>query len=66
MLTQGKINKGKAIDMPMYNRAGWVIVPNRAFKNVAPEVLSQIEPLPAISRDDYKEYLRKNNIPYDF
>lgn len=66
MATQGKLVKGKAIDLPMFNRAGWQIVPTRAFKNVAPDVLANLQPLPVVNREDYKEYLRKNNIPFDF
>jgi hypothetical protein len=52
--------------MPLYNKAGWQVVPNRAFKNVAPDVLAEIDPLPALAREDYKDYLRRSNIPYDF
>lgn len=66
MEMQGKIVKAKAIDMPQYNRAGWQIVPHRAFKNVAPDLLAEMQPLPAINREDYKEYLKNNSIPYDF
>ena len=52
--------------MPQYNKAGWVIVPHKAFKNVAPDVLATIQPMPALNREDYKEYLRNTGIPFDF
>lgn len=39
---QGKIVRGKAIDVPEYNRAGWKIVPHKAFKNVAPDILANL------------------------
>ena len=52
--------------MPEYKYAGWKIVPNRAFRKVDPEILAQMDPLPKINRQDYKEYLRKHGIPYDF
>jgi len=66
MQAQGKLVKGKAIDMPNYGLAGWQIVPHRAFRNVAPDVLANMQPLPAINREDYKTYLRNNNIPFEF
>lgn len=58
--------KGKAIDMPNFNNAGWKIVPHKAFRNVAPDILANIQPLPAVNREDYKEYLKNNSIPYEF
>ena len=50
MYTQGKLRKGKAIDMPQFNNAGWELIPNKAFKSVAPEILAELSPLPAINR----------------
>ncbi|CDW84497.1 UNKNOWN [Stylonychia lemnae] len=66
MHLQGKIDQGKAIDMTQYNKSGWALNTKVAFKNIAPDILAQIEPLPVVTRKDYKEYLRNNNIPYDF
>lgn len=66
MQIQGKLVKGKAIDLPQFNRAGWEIVPHKAFKNVAPDVLANMQPMPALNREDYREYLRNNTIPFDF
>lgn len=40
MWVQGKIVKGKALDIPQFSKAGWELVPNKAFKNVTPEVLA--------------------------
>ena len=42
MEIQGKITRGKAIDMPQFNKSGWEIVPHKAFKNVAPDVLANM------------------------
>ena len=42
MAMQGKIVRGKAIDLPMYNKAGWQIIPHKAFKNIAPDVLAEL------------------------
>ena len=66
MVMQGKITRGKAVDLPQFNKAGWELVPHRAFKNAAPDVLANLQPIPAINRHDYKEFLRNNNIPFDF
>ena len=52
--------------MPNFNNAGWKIVPHKAFRNVAPDILANIQPLPAVNREDYKEYLKNNSIPYEF
>ena len=36
--------------MPEFNRAGWELVPHRAFKNIAPDVLANLQPLPTVNR----------------
>jgi hypothetical protein len=66
MYMQGKLVKGKAIDMPSFNRGGWQVVHHKAFKNVAPDILANMQPLPAINREDYKTYLKNNSIPFEF
>lgn len=66
MFMQGKLVKGKAIDMPNFNNGGWKIVPHKAFRNVAPDILANMQPLPAVNREDYKEYLKNNSIPHEF
>lgn len=66
MHQQGKIMQAAPKDMPRLKKAGWQLVPHIAFKNVAPEVLAEISPLPALNNEKYKEYLRNNQIPYDF
>lgn len=58
MMMQGKIVRGKAIDMPQFNNAGWKVVPQKAFKNVTLDIVSQLDPLPVMQRKDYKDYLR--------
>ena len=45
--------------MPNYRNSGWEVVPHKAFKNTAPEILAEMDPLPEINRDDYKQYLRE-------
>ena len=45
---------------------GWKLVPHKAFNKVDPMILSQMKPLPKLERKDYKEYLRNNDINYDF
>ena len=54
MYMQGKIVKGKAIDMPNFNNGGWQIIPHKAFRNVAPDILANLQPLPSVNREDYK------------
>ena len=66
MLSQGFIVKCRADDIPNFRNSGWRVVPHRAFKRTAPEVLAKMDPLPQIDREDYKEYLRQENIPYEF
>ena len=66
MEKQGKIKKARAIDMPKYKHGGWKLNESRAFRNVSPDILSQLDPIPKLDRDDYKEYLRVNNIPHKF
>ena len=66
MECQGKVIKAKADDLPMYKHAGWKLVPNRAFRNTAPWILAKMDPLPQLQREDYKKYLRENNIPFEF
>lgn len=66
MLAQGKVIKAKAIDMPTFNRGGWQVVPHKAFKSVAPDILADMTPMPQLQREDYKEFLRNNGIPYEF
>jgi hypothetical protein len=41
-------------------------MPQKAFARTDPEILSKLDPMPALNREDYKEYLRKENIPYEF
>ena len=65
-MMQGKIERGRSVDTPQFKNSGWKIIPHKAFKNVSPEVLVQMDPLPVVNRQDYKEYLRNNNIPYEF
>ena len=45
---------------------GWKLVPHKAFNKVDPVILSQMKPLPKLERRDYKEYLRNNDINYEF
>lgn len=66
MHLQGKITPARAIDIPKYSKGGWQIQQKKAFASVAPDILANITPLPELTRTDYKEYLRKNNIPHDF
>jgi hypothetical protein len=66
MLLQGFVKKSRAIDIPDYKVSGWELVPEKAFKNTAPEILAKLDPLPKIDRADYKQYLRDHNIPYEF
>lgn len=66
MWKQGKIIKAPAQDIIDKPKAGWDVVPNRAFKKVDPVILAQMKPLPQLMRQDYKEYLRNNDIEHDF
>jgi hypothetical protein len=66
MLAQGYIEKTTADDIPQYKHSGWKLVTKKAFKNTDPAILAKLDPMPALNREDYKNYLRKENIPYEF
>lgn len=66
MMMQGKIERGRSIDAPHFKNSGWKLIPHKAFKGASPETLASLDPLPTINRPDYKQYLKNNNIPYDF
>ena len=66
MLSQGKIERTRAADIQQYKNSGWKLVTHKAFHRVDPSLLAKMQPLPQIKREDYKEYLRQNNIPYEF
>lgn len=52
--------------MPQYKHSGWKLVPHKAFKRTDPAILATLKPMPELQREDYKEYLREMNIPYEF
>ncbi len=56
----------RADDIPQYRNSGWQLVPHIAFKRTDPSILAQLDPKPALKREDYKTFLRDNNIPYEF
>ena len=76
MKVMGKITPDRAPEKPEYKISGWKLVPNKAFANVAPDILnnkilmiqlkpsilSQLSPPPIIKRKDYIDYLVKNDI----
>ena len=57
MLQQGKIQKGRATDMPQFKRAGWKINPVKAFKNTEPSIIMKLDPIPQLDRDDVRDYI---------
>ena len=59
MEQQNKIARDRALDMPEYKRAGWKLFPQKAFKNVAPAFLMQLDPIPQLDRQDVREYIEK-------
>lgn len=61
MHKQAKIKKCRAIDMPEYSKGGWALQQQKAFKNVCPQILSEMKPIPNINRLDFKEYMRSTN-----
>lgn len=66
MTVGGKVKRSRAEDVPAYKQSGWKLIPNRAFVNTCPKILSKMEPLPELQRADYKMYLKQNNIPFEF
>jgi secreted Zn-dependent insulinase-like peptidase len=46
MMLQGKIEKAEAHDMAKNSKAGWRVVPHKAFRNTDPVILAQMKPLP--------------------
>jgi len=66
MEAQGFIVKARADDIPQFKKSGWKLVPHKAFKRTDPEILAKYTPLPQLAREDYKEFLREQNIPYEF
>mmetsp|Transcript_18004 Transcript_18004/g.15928 ORF Transcript_18004/g.15928 Transcript_18004/m.15928 type:complete len:132 (+) Transcript_18004:29-424(+) len=65
MEASGKIVPDRAPELPEYKSSGWRLVPNKAFKSIAPEVLAQIKPLPKINRKEYLDYLEQNGISFE-
>lgn len=65
-MSQGKITKCRADDMPNLKNSGWSLNMQKAFKSTDPASLAKMEKLPELEREDYKDYLRKHNIPYEF
>ena len=59
MLSEGKIKKDRALDMPEYKRGGWTVIPTKAFKNTAPEIIMKLDPIPQLERQDLREYIEK-------
>lgn len=66
MEAQGFITRARADDVPQYRHSGWKLNPNKAFKRTDPAILATLKPMPQLEREDYKEYLREMNIPYEF
>ena len=59
MEKQGKIVRDKALDLPEYKKAGWKVIQQKAFKNVAPQIIMQLDPIPQLERQDVREYIEK-------
>ena len=59
MELQGKIKKERALDMPQFKLAGWQVNPAKAFKNTAPSIVMQLDPIPQLERQDVREYIEK-------
>ena len=59
MEKQGKIVRDKALDLPEYKKAGWKVLQQKAFKNVAPYIIMQLDPIPQLERQDVREYIEK-------
>ena len=57
MLQQGKIQKGRAKDMPQFKRAGWKVNPSKAFKHTEPSILMKLDPIPQLDREDVRDYI---------
>ena len=50
MQLQGKIAKTQALDMPQFKKSGWKVIHNRAFKNVDPAIVAELDPMPTLQR----------------
>ena len=59
MEQQGKIVRSRAVDRPEYKRSGWQVVAAKAFKNTAPSIVMQLDPIPQLKRKDLREYIEK-------
>ena len=59
MEKQGKIVRDKALDMPEYRKSGWKVQQQKAFKNVAPSIIMQLDPIPQLDRQDVRDYIEK-------
>ena len=59
MYKQGKIERTRAQDLPEYKLAGWKVRPAKAFKNTAPRLLVEMDPVPDLKRKDLQAYIEK-------
>ena len=50
MLIQRKLIRVSAPEFSNFRRSGWMVYRPRAFKNVAPEVLAKMDPIPKMRR----------------
>ena len=62
MESQGKIVRDRAPERHQFKKSGWRLVPTKAFKNVDPQILAMLRPLPILNRQDYMDYLVDNDI----
>ena len=61
MYKMGKIERARAQDLPEFKKAGWKVVPHKAFKNVAPQLVMKMDPVPDLNRKDFKEYVEEQH-----
>ena len=64
MYKAGKVERARAGDMPEYKLAGWRVVPTKAFRNTAPRLLLEMDPVPELGREDLKAYVEKQYAYY--
>jgi hypothetical protein len=67
MVKEGALIRAQAPDYPKYLKAGYAVDLQNAYKNKLPYTLMELDPLPALEREDYIYHLlihKDDDLPY--
>ena len=68
MVKEGALIRSQAPDYPKYLKAGYAVDLQKAYKNKLPYTLMELDPLPALEREDYIYHLlihKDDELPYE-